>query len=63
MFWNAHLADVDGSCLHLVRGIEDADVAGHAVQGLDWYLPTLGEVHHGSTGPDASGASTNCRRA
>ncbi len=53
-FWREHLAHLDGSCFHLVRGIEQVEVNDHSVQGLDWYLPTLGEMHRGPVGPDAA---------
>lgn len=43
-FWKKHLPGVDESCLELVRGDGPAATDGHAVQGLDWYLPTLGEL-------------------
>ena len=43
-FWKAHLSAVDGSWLDIVTS-EDAHLpAAHHVQGLDWFLPTLGEA-------------------
>jgi pyruvate,water dikinase len=42
-FWKAHLSNIEGSSLDLVHGVEEVRIEGHAVQGLDWYLPTLGE--------------------
>lgn len=53
-FWNTHLSHIEGSCLHLIRSPEEGVGSTHAVQGLDWYLPTLGELDHATVAPDAS---------
>lgn len=53
-FWKAHLSHIEGSWLHLVRSPNEAGVSNHAVQGLDWYLPTLGETGHRAVALDAA---------
>ncbi|MCC7538898.1 MAG: hypothetical protein IT379_21915, partial [Deltaproteobacteria bacterium] len=43
--WHAHLSSIDVSYLELVRGTtsQSASPAPHAIEGLDWVLPTAGE--------------------
>ncbi len=66
-FHREHLASkVGGSALDLVRGIGDhaGPPASHAVSGLDWSLPTLGELALGlDPGHEARIARTVAERA
>lgn len=56
-FVHQHLADeVDFSYQLLLRGLPgvDAGIPPHAVQSVDWYHPTLGELGVGGRGSDPS---------
>jgi pyruvate,water dikinase len=53
-FFRAHLAELDGAWLELVRSADVAEPAAHDVQGLDWFHPTLGELTLDARRPDAT---------
>lgn len=50
--WKKHLTAIEGSWLEVVRTGDAPEPAAHDVQGLDWYLPTLGELAVTGAPPD-----------
>ncbi len=62
-FWKQNLSELDACWLDVVRTDPVAPPLPHAVQGLDWVFPTLGETGVDVAPPDATRVAEARRRA